>query len=73
MTTTHLEKKMDEILPASICDADRDATIRDLMFLAAWEKRSVPWPGSIIRIRQIRRANPELASAVHADLTGARG
>ena len=33
----------------------------DLNFLAAWEKGLVPWLSGILRMRQIRRANPIVA------------
>lgn len=35
----------------------------DLLFLRAWEKGLVPWPGAVVRVRQIRRANPSLAGS----------
>jgi len=35
--------------------------MEDLIFLAAWEKRQVPWLSGTLRMRQLRRANPELA------------
>ena len=39
----------------------------DLFFLTAWERGLVPWPGAILRVRQIRRATPALAAAVRAE------
>ena len=37
--------------------------IKDLLFLEAWEQGSLPWwraASVVIRVRQLRRANPEL-------------
>jgi hypothetical protein len=36
--------------------------IDDLLFLDAWEKGLVPWLGAILRVRQIRRANPAIVA-----------
>ena len=39
----------------------RQAVIDDLAFLEAWEKGIIPcWPGTALRVRQLRRANPKL-------------
>jgi len=35
----------------------------DLAFLAAWRSGLVPWPSAVLRVRQLWRANPELATA----------
>lgn len=40
----------------------------DLLFLDAWERGLVPWPGALLRVRQIRRANPALAAQLRAEL-----
>jgi hypothetical protein len=37
-----------------------EAVIEDLRFLQAWERGDVPLLGAILRVRQIRRANPAL-------------
>lgn len=38
---------------------DRDGTVlADLLFLAAWDKGPASSPGTALRIRQLRRANP---------------
>ena len=37
--------------------------VKDLRFLEDWEQGSVPWSRAasvVIRVRQLRRANPEL-------------
>jgi hypothetical protein len=43
--------------------------IADLLFLERWEMSPAPGAGPALRIAQIRRANPELAAAVRAELT----
>ena len=40
----------------------------DLFFLEAWEMHPSPHLGSILRASQIRRANPDLAAAIDAEL-----
>jgi hypothetical protein len=40
----------------------------DLLFLEAWEIRPSPNLGVTLRAGQIRRANPELAAAIDAEL-----
>ena len=49
-----------ENLSTDIHDQD---LIKDFLFLEAWEQGSVPWSRAasvVIRVRQLRRANPEL-------------
>src|ERR1700733_10973873 len=38
-----------------------DAAIADLLFLESWEASPTPEVAAVLRIAQIRRANPELA------------
>ena len=40
----------------------------DLLFLEEWELRRTANPGAVLRIGQIRRANPALAAAVAREL-----
>ena len=40
----------------------------DLLFLEEWEIRRTANPGAVLRISQIRRANPDLAAAVAREL-----
>lgn len=43
---------------------NRDGTVlADLRFLAAWDRGLAASPGSILRLRQLRRANPAGAAA----------
>ena len=46
--------------PAGLPDP---ALAGELLFLEAWARGLIPWPGAMLRIRQIRRANPALAAA----------
>ena len=48
------------------------AAAADLLFLEAWEREPSPGAGAALRVSQIRRANPELAAAIRAELTPAR-
>ncbi len=45
-----------------------ELAVRDLMYLEAWEINPLPGAGSALRINQIRRANPELAAEIRAEL-----
>lgn len=45
-----------------------DAAIADLMFLEAWEASPTPEVSAVLRVAQIRRANPDLADAVRGEL-----
>jgi hypothetical protein len=45
-------------------------TIADLLYLERWEIRPLPSPAAVLRIKQIRRANPDLAAAIRAELAG---
>jgi hypothetical protein len=44
------------------------ATLADLLFLERWELAPIPGAAAALRVSQIRRANPELAAAVRAEL-----
>ncbi len=45
-----------------------DAAVADLLFLEAWEASPTPEVAAVLRIAQIRRANPKLADAVRGEL-----
>lgn len=49
-----------------------DAAIADLLFLESWEASPTPEVGAVLRVAQIRRANPALAEAVRGELAGQR-
>ena len=46
--------------------------VGDLLFLERWEMAPVPGAAAALRMAQIRRANPELAAAVRAEVARAR-
>jgi hypothetical protein len=48
--------------------ARSDAAVADLLFLEAWEASPSPEVAAVLRVAQIRRANPELAKAVRGEL-----
>jgi hypothetical protein len=41
---------------------------RDLLFLERWEIAPEPGMAQALRVQQIRRANPELAAAIRAEI-----
>jgi hypothetical protein len=45
-----------------------DSAVADLLFLEAWEASPTPEVAAVMRVAQIRRANPELANAVRGEL-----
>jgi len=50
---------------------DRSAQA-DLLFLERWEIAPQAGTGLALRVQQIRRANPELAAAIRAEIAGLR-
>ena len=48
-----------------------DAMAADLLFLERWEMSPAPGTGVVLRVSQIRRANPTLAAAIRAELAAA--
>jgi hypothetical protein len=49
-----------------------EACAGDLLFLEEWEVDPLPGAGPALRAGQIRRANPELAAEIRAELTRGR-
>ncbi len=49
-----------------------EACAGDLLFLEGWELDPLPGAGPALRVGQIRRANPELAAEIRAELTQGR-
>jgi hypothetical protein len=45
-----------------------DSAIADLLFLEAWEASPTAEVAAVLRVAQIRRANPQLADAVRGEL-----
>ena len=57
-----------------VLPAIRDqASARDLLFLERWEICPLPGAAVALRVSQIRRANPELAAAIRAELAARQG
>lgn len=56
------------VLQAMLTELDDRAVVDDLLFLEAWERAPQLGPGTALRIGQLRRANPELAAAIRAEL-----
>ena len=44
------------------------ALAADLLFLERWERAPSPAAADMLRIAQLRRANPELAAAIRAEV-----
>jgi hypothetical protein len=51
----------------------RDHTLlADLLFLERWEMAPIHGPAAALRVAQIRRANPELARQIRAEVARTR-
>ena len=57
----------------AMADTGDQATLADLLYLERWEMAPIPGAAAALRVQQIRRANPELAAAVRAELSGTGG
>ncbi len=54
-------------------EAVRDTrATEDLLFLEAWEAHPMPGAGLMLRVGQLRRANPGLAAEIRAELRHGR-
>jgi hypothetical protein len=45
-----------------------DMSAADLLFLERWEMYPLPGAAAALRVAQIRRANPQLAAAIRAEV-----
>jgi hypothetical protein len=45
-----------------------DRSAADLLFLERWEMYPLPGAAAALRVAQIRRANPQLAAAIRAEV-----
>ena len=61
-----------EAVRRALRDCRDERSAWDLLFLEAWEMQPSPGAAAALRVGQIRRANPELAAAVRAEIAGAR-
>jgi hypothetical protein len=55
----------------AIAAAPDHTTLADFLFLERWEMAPIPGVAAALRVTQIRRANPELAAAVRAEIANA--
>jgi len=58
-----------EALRRALQQVDDEAAAADLLFLEDWQTQRHPGIAACLRASQIRRANPALAAAIHAELT----
>ena len=63
-TTRALQRVLAKTLPRS--------AVLDFLFLEQWERDPMPGPASALRIKQIRRANPDLAAAIRLEAATGR-
>lgn len=63
-TTTALRRVLETVRDESAAT--------DLMFLERWEMQPLPGAAAAFRIGQIRRANPQLAAEIRAELARGR-
>jgi DNA-binding SARP family transcriptional activator len=68
----HITQPRTEALRRALAAARSEPLIRDLLYLEAWEMAPEPGAGPALRIHQLRRANPELAAAIRAELSSPR-
>ena len=47
------------------------SAVDDLLFWEAWERNPDPGPAAVLRIAQLRRANPALAAALRKEVAAA--
>jgi hypothetical protein len=52
----------------ALAEAADHTALADLLFLERWEMVPVAGSAAALRVLQIRRANPELAAAVRAEI-----
>ena len=53
-----------------LAEISDEATSADLLFLERWELHPSPGTAAALRIGQIRRANPQLAAEIRAEIDG---
>jgi len=59
-----------EALRRALRGVQSETAAADLLFLEYWEMQRTPDVAATLRASQIRRANPGLAAAIRAELTG---
>ena len=66
--TDMLSTPLTQALRTAIASAKTAKAAEDLLFLERWELASNPGTADALRAAQLRRANPELAAAIRAEL-----
>ncbi len=57
-----------EALQRVLSSTGDQRSVEDLLFLESWEIEPAPGPAAALRVCQLRRANPELAAEIRAEL-----
>jgi len=73
MTSPHVAIPLTNAVRRALRSVSDERAAMDLLFLEAWERQPLPGAAAALRVGQIRRANPELAAEVRAEIAGARG
>jgi hypothetical protein len=71
ITPTQWDRPRTEAVRQALRAAHDSASVSDLLFLEAWEAHGSPDIASTLRASQIRRANPQLAEEIRAELRSA--
>ncbi len=83
--SSQAQTQMDPLTPTSLTGVVHTEALRralstihdansaaDLMFLESWEVSSIPGVAAALRASQLRRANPELAAEIRAELNAGK-
>ena len=62
-------RPLTNVVRRALGSAHNSAMVDDLLFLERWELSPTPGTAGALRVSQIRRANPELAAAVRAEIS----
>ena len=68
----NVQTPLTKAVRAALGARPHEMALADLLYLERWEIQPMPGAAAALRVAQIRRANPELAAAVRAELAGAR-
>jgi hypothetical protein len=68
MLLLDLNKPCTNALRRALAAIQDDNLMADLLFLERWEICPIPGAASALRVSQLRRANPELAAAIRAEV-----
>ena len=56
----------------ALAEVHDEASASDLLFLERWEISPLPGAAAALRVGQLRRANPDLAAEIRAELAARR-